>query len=145
MQSLLRFQNGDIIEHSCHALLVAKSAQYFQSIIEKPQGANIIAKAPCMQASTIQQPASNLQQACCRLSRCANTGIRLIAATLVMAALLAFVLNPLVDPWTGRGLADRAVALLALTVSGAVVYFGLVFGLGAYSFGTLMGQLRRKR
>jgi putative peptidoglycan lipid II flippase len=78
-------------------------------------------------------------------ARLRHTGVRLIAATLVMAAVLAFALNPLFAPWTGRSLPERAVALLALTVSGAVVYFGLVFGLGAYSFATLKAQLRRKR
>ncbi|RDJ93940.1 hypothetical protein B4Q13_18385, partial [Lacticaseibacillus rhamnosus] len=46
--------------------------------------------------------------------RLRRTGIRLIAATLAMAALLYFVLNPLVDPWTGKGLVERSVALAVL-------------------------------
>lgn len=77
--------------------------------------------------------------------RLRRTGIRLFAATLAMAALLYFVLNPLVDPWTGRSLVERVAALLVLCVTGVVVYFGLVFGLGAYSVATLKGQLKRKR
>ncbi len=77
--------------------------------------------------------------------RLKRTAIRLIAATLAMAALLYFVFNPLIDPWTGRGVFERSLALLALCVSGAVVYFGLVFGLGAYSLATLKAQFQRKR
>jgi len=77
--------------------------------------------------------------------RLKRTSIRLFAATIVMAALLYFVLNPLVDPWTGRSLVERTLALLALTISGVVAYFALVFGLGAYSLGTLRAQFRRKR
>jgi putative peptidoglycan lipid II flippase len=37
------------------------------------------------------------------------------------------------------------IALLVLIGAGMAVYFGLVFGLGAYSLATLKGQLRRKR
>lgn len=77
--------------------------------------------------------------------RLRRTSIRLLAASLAMAALLYFVLNPLVDPWTGRSLVERAVALAGMIVTGIAVYFGLVFGLGAYSLATLKGQLRRKR
>jgi putative peptidoglycan lipid II flippase len=76
--------------------------------------------------------------------RLKRTAIRLIAASLAMAALLYFVLNPLVDPWTGRGVMERTLALLALCVTGAVVYFGLVFGMGAYSVATLKAQFKRK-
>ncbi|RYD93124.1 MAG: murein biosynthesis integral membrane protein MurJ, partial [Sphingomonadales bacterium] len=77
--------------------------------------------------------------------RLRRTSIRLFAATLAMTALLFFVLNPLVDPWTGRGVLERAVALSAMIVTAVVVYFGLVFALGAYSLGTLKAQFRRKR
>ena len=76
--------------------------------------------------------------------RLRRTGVRLIAATAAMAALL-FALNPWIDPWTGRGLAERAIALGIMIGAAAAVYFGLVFGLGAYSLATLKGQLRRKR
>jgi putative peptidoglycan lipid II flippase len=77
-------------------------------------------------------------------ARLKRTGIRLIAATVAMAAMLVF-LNPWIDPWTGRSLIERSLALLALIVAGMTVYFALVFGLGAYSLATLKGQLRRKR
>lgn len=77
-------------------------------------------------------------------ARLKRTGIRLIAATLTMGALLA-LLNPWIDPWTGRGLIERVAALSAMIGVAVIVYFGLVFGLGAYSLSTLKGQLRRKR
>jgi putative peptidoglycan lipid II flippase len=77
-------------------------------------------------------------------ARLRRTGIRLIAATVAMAAML-FFLNPWIDPWTGHRLYERVIALLVLIGAGMAVYFGLVFGLGAYSLATLKGQLRRKR
>ena len=76
--------------------------------------------------------------------RLRRTGLRLIAATIAMSIAI-FLLNPWIDPWTGRGLIERTLALLALIMAGMIVYFGLVFGLGAYSLATLKGQLRRKR
>ena len=78
-------------------------------------------------------------------ARLRRTSVRLLAATLVMAAVLIFVLNPLVDPWTGRSAIERAVALTAMVLTAVTIYFGLVFGMGAYSLATLKGQLRRKR
>ena len=77
-------------------------------------------------------------------ARLRRTSIRLIAATLAMGVLL-FVLNPWIDPWTGRSLIERAAALSIMIGAGMVVYFGLVFGLGAYSLGTLKAQFKRKR
>jgi putative peptidoglycan lipid II flippase len=76
--------------------------------------------------------------------RLRRTGIRLIAATLAMAAVL-FAINPLIDPWTGRKLIERVVAISALTGAGMAVYFGAVFGLGAYRWSELKAQLRRRR
>lgn len=76
--------------------------------------------------------------------RLKRTGVRLIAATLAMAVIL-LLLNPWIDPWTGRGLIERTAALSAMIVAAAAVYFGLVFGLGAYSVSGLKAQLRRKR
>ncbi|MET0376355.1 MAG: murein biosynthesis integral membrane protein MurJ [Rhizorhabdus sp.] len=76
--------------------------------------------------------------------RLRNTAIRLIAATLAMAALL-FALNPWIDPWAGRSLFERIAALSAMVTVAVVVYFGLVFGLGAYSVAGLKAQFRRKR
>ena len=75
--------------------------------------------------------------------RLRRTGIRLIAATLAMAALL-FAINPLIDPWTGRSLIARVAALSAMIGAGAIVYFGAVFGLGAYSVAGLKGLLGRR-
>ena len=77
-------------------------------------------------------------------ARLKRTGLRLVAATVAMSVAI-FLLNPWIDPWTGRSLIERSVALLVLIVVGMGVYFGLVFGLGAYSLATLKGQLRRKR
>jgi putative peptidoglycan lipid II flippase len=77
-------------------------------------------------------------------ARLKRTGVRLIAATLAMAVVIYF-LNPWIDPWTGRSLIERTLALLVLILAGMSVYFGLVFGLGAYSLSTLKGQLRRRR
>ena len=77
-------------------------------------------------------------------ARLRRTGIRLIAATLAMAALL-LVLNPWIDPWTGRSLIERVAALGVMIAAAVTVYFGLVFTLGAYSLATLRGQFRRKR
>lgn len=77
-------------------------------------------------------------------ARLKRTGIRLILATIAMSVVI-FLLNPWIDPWTGRSLIERTMALLVLIVAGMAVYFGLVFGLGAYSLATLKGQLRRKR
>ena len=76
--------------------------------------------------------------------RLRRTSVRLMAATAAMAALL-LAINPVVDPWTGRSLLARVIALSAMIGAGAVVYFGAVFGLGAYSVAGLKAQLRRKR
>jgi putative peptidoglycan lipid II flippase len=76
--------------------------------------------------------------------RLRRTSIRLIAATMLMAALL-LVMNPWIDPWTGRALGQRVIALTILILAGAIVYFGAVFGLGAYSLKALKAQLLRKR
>jgi len=76
--------------------------------------------------------------------RLRRTSVRLLAATVAMGLML-FLLNPLIDPWTGRSLIERIAALSAMIGAAAIVYFGLVFGLGAYSIATLKGQLRRKR
>jgi putative peptidoglycan lipid II flippase len=67
-----------------------------------------------------------------------------MAATVAMAALL-LAINPLVDPWTGRSLIARIIALSVMIGAGATVYFGAVFGLGAYRLSDLKAQLRRKR
>jgi putative peptidoglycan lipid II flippase len=76
--------------------------------------------------------------------RLRRTSVRLMAATVAMAVLL-LAINPLVDPWTGRSLIARVIALSIMIGAGAAVYFGAVFGLGAYRLGDLKAQLRRKR
>jgi putative peptidoglycan lipid II flippase len=75
--------------------------------------------------------------------RLRRTSVRLIAATLILAALL-LAMNPWIDPWTGRSLIARVVALSVMIGAAMIVYFGAVFGLGAYKVSTLKGQLRRR-
>ncbi len=77
-------------------------------------------------------------------ARLRHTAIRLIAATLAMAGLL-LLLNPWIDPWTGRTLIERVAALSVMIGAAVIVYFGAVFGLGAYSLSGLKAQFRRKR
>lgn len=77
-------------------------------------------------------------------ARLRRTGIRLIAATLLMTG-LCLILNPWIDPYTGRSLGERVIAIVALMGAAAIVYFGAVFGLGAYSVAGLKAQLRRKK
>ncbi|TZG27841.1 murein biosynthesis integral membrane protein MurJ [Sphingomonas montanisoli] len=77
-------------------------------------------------------------------ARLAHTGLRLLAATALLAGML-LIANPFVDPWTGRSLIERVVAISLLIGAAFVVYFGAVFGLGAYKLSTLKGQLRRRR
>jgi len=67
---------------------------------------------------------------------------RLLAATVAMAGLL-LLLNPVLDPHTGRGLAERIAALAFLMVAGASVYFAAAFLFGAFSIRELKAQLRR--
>jgi putative peptidoglycan lipid II flippase len=76
--------------------------------------------------------------------RLRRTSVRLIAATLILAALL-LAMNPWIAPWTGRSLIARVVALSVMIGAAMIVYFGAVFGLGAYKLSTLKGQLRRRR
>ena len=76
--------------------------------------------------------------------RLRRTGIRLIAATLAMAASL-FVINPWIDPYSGRSLIERVVSISVMIAAAGVVYFGVVFGSGAYSVAGLKAQFRRKR
>ena len=71
-------------------------------------------------------------------------GLRLIAATLAMAAMLLF-LDPLIDPMMSRSLGDRVVGLAVLMAAGAAVYFAVAVALGALAFGELRAQFRRGR
>jgi putative peptidoglycan lipid II flippase len=76
--------------------------------------------------------------------RLRRTSIRLIAATIAMAAAL-LALNPFIEPYTGLKLIERIVALCVLIGAGAIVYFGAVFGLGAYRMSELKAQFRRRK
>jgi len=77
-------------------------------------------------------------------ARLRRTGVRLIAATLAMTALL-FAINPWIDPYTGRSLIERVVAISVMMAAAGVVYFGVVFGSGAYSVAGLKALFKRKR
>jgi putative peptidoglycan lipid II flippase len=77
-------------------------------------------------------------------ARLRRRGLRLIGAALAMAALL-FMLNPLIDPWTARGLATRIAALALLIGAGAGVYFGAVFALGVFRWGEVRAMFTRRR
>ncbi len=76
--------------------------------------------------------------------RLRRTSIRLIAATLAMAVMLLLI-NPWIEPHTGRGVLERVTALSVMIFAGVGLYFALVFGLGAYSLSTLKAQFRRRR
>ena len=70
--------------------------------------------------------------------------IRLFAATLAMAALL-LVLEPLVLPHLGGGIAQRAIWLVAMLAPAAACYFGCAFLFGAFRLHELRALLTRRR
>ena len=70
-------------------------------------------------------------------------GLRLIAATAAMAAVL-LLLNPVVDPLMGRSLFERVVGLALLMAAGVAVYFAAAFALGAFRLAELRAQLTRR-
>jgi len=67
---------------------------------------------------------------------------RQIVATAIMGAMLWFLTPALMPFWTGNAF-ERAWSLIAITLAGAVVFFGAAFLLGALDK-DLIGQLRRK-
>jgi len=77
-------------------------------------------------------------------ARLKRATVRLLGATLVMAALL-FVLNPFLDPMMAHGLWRRIIGLLVLIGVGALAYFGAAIGLRAFTLGDLKQQLVRRR
>ena len=74
---------------------------------------------------------------------CAAAGYVLFNAGLylILVIVAGFVLGGAIPATAPLGL----ISVPGLILSGMAVYFGLVFGLGAYSLATLKGQLRRKR
>jgi putative peptidoglycan lipid II flippase len=77
-------------------------------------------------------------------ARLRSRGLRLIGATLVMAAGL-LALNHWIDPLMGRSLAVRGVGLVLLMGAGGMLYFGAAFALGAFRIADLRAQLSRRR
>ena len=67
---------------------------------------------------------------------------RQIVATAIMGAMLWFLTPALMPFWTGNAF-ERAWSLIAITLAGAVVFFGAAFLLGALDK-DLIGQLRRR-
>ena len=65
-------------------------------------------------------------------ARLRRSAVRLLLATLAMAALL-LVADPLVDLHMGRGLVERALWLGGLMGAAVLVYFGAAFALGVFS------------
>ena len=70
--------------------------------------------------------------------------IRLLAATLAMAAMLA-VLAPMLDPFVGGGLVPRVAGLAVLIGAGAICYFGCAFLFGAFRWSEFRAQFTRRR
>ena len=77
-------------------------------------------------------------------ARLRRSAVRLAAATLAMAALL-LLLNPWIDPWTGRSLIERAAGIAVMMALGGAAYFGAAFVLGAFNVADLKAQLGRRR
>jgi putative peptidoglycan lipid II flippase len=77
-------------------------------------------------------------------ARLRSRGVRLIGATLVMAAGL-LLLNGWIDPLMGRSLILRAAGLVLLMGAGGILYFGAAFALGAFRIADLRAQLSRRR
>ena len=67
---------------------------------------------------------------------------RQIVATAVMGAMLWYLTPALMPFWTGNAF-ERAWSLIAITLAGAIVFFGAAFLLGALDK-DLIAQLRRK-
>ncbi|NIJ08209.1 putative peptidoglycan lipid II flippase [Sphingomonas vulcanisoli] len=77
-------------------------------------------------------------------ARLKTTAIKLLLATLAMAALL-LIANPIVAPHMVRGLFERAVWLIALMILGAAVYFGAAIALGAFRPAEFKARFTRRR
>ncbi|GAA4764118.1 murein biosynthesis integral membrane protein MurJ [Stakelama sediminis] len=73
-----------------------------------------------------------------------HRAIRLLLATLAMAALLLF-LEPRLLPFMGGGFLHRVGGLIALIVPAAAVYFACAFLFGAFRVSELKELLRRRR
>ena len=76
-------------------------------------------------------------------ARLRRSAVRLIGATLAMAALL-LLLNPLIDPFMGRSLAERIIGLALMMGAAAALYFGVAYIFGAFNMADLKAQLRRR-
>jgi putative peptidoglycan lipid II flippase len=70
--------------------------------------------------------------------------VRLLGATVVMGAVLA-LMEPWIDPWTGRGLIERIVALGVLIGTGVVTYAIAALLFRAFSIQELRERFRRPR
>lgn len=77
-------------------------------------------------------------------ARLRRRAIRLLAATLAMAAMLA-LLGPLVDPFVGGSLVPRVAGLAVLIGAGVVCYFGCAFLFGAFRWSEFRAQVTRRR
>ena len=77
-------------------------------------------------------------------ARLRATAIKLLLATLAMAALLIVAL-PIVGPHMVRGLFERSIWLVTLMALAAVVYFGAAIGLGAFRPAEFKAQFTRAR
>jgi putative peptidoglycan lipid II flippase len=68
---------------------------------------------------------------------------RQIVATAAMSAVL-YWLVPVLAPYYGAGVAERAASLIALVAGGALVFFAVAYAIGALDK-DLLAQLRRRR
>lgn len=75
-------------------------------------------------------------------ARFKGKAIRIVGASALMGVALWF-LNPLLDPYMARGLAERVVALALLCGLGALVYGVAALVLRTYALSELSGLLRR--
>ena len=76
-------------------------------------------------------------------ARLRRSGLRLLAATAVMIAVL-LALAPLVAPWTEQGLVLRIVALAVLLGGAGIAYLVAARALGIFTIAELRAQFSRK-
>ena len=76
-------------------------------------------------------------------ARLRATALRLLLATLAMAALL-LAASPWVDPHMGRALFERVLWLGGLLAAAGIVYFTAAIALGALKPREIMAQIRRR-
>lgn len=68
--------------------------------------------------------------------------VRLLGASVLMGGALA-LMEPWIDPWTGRGLIERIAALAVLIGTGVLIYAAAALMLGAFSLKELRERFRR--